>query len=325
MTLLDKRLTYAPREYPQAFSYWEQQQKSHWLHYEIAIGSDIHDFKIKLTDNERKVVGNILKSFVQMEIIVGEYWSSKVLRWFPKPEVAMMASTFSAMESIHTAAYSYLNESLGLDDFEAFLYEPTGKAKLDRLTEIPGSSVEEIALSLAIFSAFSEGVSLFSSFSILLNFSRFDKLKKIGEIIAFSVKDESLHSTAGCWLFRTLMKEFPDVFTDELKKKIYDAARTTIELEDNFIDMVFEGGPVEGMDPKDLKAFMRHRCNTKLVDLGLKTNWKNIDKECLARMAWFDSLSAGVMQQDFFAGRVSDYSKGVITFDNSIFDEDDLP
>ena len=193
MTLLDKRLTYAPREYPQAFSYWEQQQKSHWLHYEIAIGSDIHDFKIKLTDNERKVVGNILKSFVQMEIIVGEYWSSKVLSWFPKPEIAMMASTFSAMESIHAAAYFYLNESLGLDDCEAFLYEPTGKAKLDRLVEISGSSIEEIALSLAIFSAFSEGVSLFSSFSILLNFSRFDKLKKIGEIIAFSVKDELLH------------------------------------------------------------------------------------------------------------------------------------
>lgn len=212
--------------------------------------------------------------------------------------------------SIHAVSYAYLNQSLGLEDFSAFLQEPTAKAKIDRLITTKGKSKSEIALSLAIFSAFNEGVSLFSSFAVLLNFSRFNRLKGLGQIIAFSIKDETLHSSAGCWLFRTLIEEYPDIWTDELKKEIYEAARLTIELEDDFIDKAFELGPIEGLDPADLKVFIRHRANTKLIELGLKKNWKALSQEAFARMEWFDVLGAGVNHADFFSGRNSDYSKG---------------
>lgn len=314
MGLLNPRATYAPFEYDQAYRYWELQQQSHWLHTEIAMASDINDWKMNLTDAERNVIGHILKGFTQSEIFIGEYWSSMVSNWFKKPEIQMMSASFSSMESIHAVAYAYLNDSLGLSDFSAFLHEPTAKAKIDRLIITKGKKKEEIARSLAIFSAFNEGVNLFSSFAILLNFSRFNKMKGLGQIIAFSIKDESLHSEAGCWLFRTLISEYPDIWTDELKKDIYDAARTTIDLEDAFIDKAFELGPIEGLTPEDVKAFIRHRCNTKLEDLGLKKNWKNIDKETLERVSWFDVLSAGVSHSDFFASRVSDYSKGSVDF-----------
>jgi ribonucleotide reductase beta subunit family protein with ferritin-like domain len=135
---------------------------------------------------------------------------------------------------------------------------------------------------------------------------------------AVSITGNCLHSEAGCWLFRQLVAEFPDIWTDELKKDLYDAARLTVELEDNFIDKVFELGSIEGLDPKDLKTFIRHRCNTKLQDIGLKSNWKNLDKESLKRMEWFDTMSVGVSQQDFFAGRVDSYSRGNKDWD-SIF------
>ena len=228
----------------------------------------------------------------------------------------MMAATFSAFESIHAVSYAYLNQSLGLEDFDAFLHEPTAKAKIDKLITTKGKSKEEIARSLAIFSAFNEGVNLFSSFAVLLNFSRFNKLKGVGQIIAFSIKDESLHSDAGCWLFRTLVEEFPEVLTDTLKGEIYDAARLTVALEDDFIAKAFEVGSIEGIDLQDLKAFIRFRTNTKLNDLGLKKVWKNLDKEALQRMEWFDIMSAGVNHADFFAARVSDYArnKGAIEF-----------
>lgn len=314
MGLTTPRATYAPFEYEQAYKYWELQQQSHWLHTEIAMASDINDWKMNLTDAERNVIGNILKGFTQSEVFIQEYWSQMVGKWFKKPEVQMMAATFASMESIHAVAYAYLNQSLGLEDFSAFLHEPTAKAKIDRLIMTKGKSKEEIAKSLAIFSAFNEGVNLFSSFAVLLNFSRFNKMKGLGQIIAFSIKDESLHSEAGCWLFRTLISENPDMFSDELKKDLYDAARLTVELEDAFIDKAFELGPIEGLDPKDLKNFIRHRCNTKLEDLGLKKNWKNIDKESLERMSWFDIMSAGVSHADFFAQRVTDYSKGTVDF-----------
>lgn len=314
MTLIDPRVTYAPFEYEQAYKFWELQQQSHWLHTEIAMSSDINDWKLNLSISEKNVIGNILKSFTQSEIFIQEYWSQMVAKWFKKPEIQMMAATFSAFESIHAVSYAYLNQSLGLEDFSAFLHEPTAKAKIDRLITTKGKTKEEIAKSLAIFSGFNEGVNLFSSFAILLNFSRFNKMKGLGQIIAFSIKDESLHSEAGCWLFRTLISEFPDLWTDELKKEIYDAARLTIDLEDAFIDKTFELGDIEGLSAKDLKCFIRMRCNTKLNDLGLKQNWKNIDKDSLERMRWFDVLSTGVSQQDFFAGRVTDYSRGSIDF-----------
>jgi ribonucleoside-diphosphate reductase beta chain len=314
MGLMNPRPTYAPFEYEQAYKYWELQQQSHWLHTEIAMASDINDWKLNLTDAERNVIGQILKGFTQSEVFIGEYWSQMVAKWFKKPEIQMMSASFSSMESIHAVAYAYLNQSLGLEDFSAFLHEPTAKAKIDRLITTKGKSKEEIAKSLAIFSAFNEGVNLFSSFAVLLNFSRFNKMKGLGQIIAFSIKDESLHSEAGCWLFRTLISEYPEIWTDELKKDIYDAARLTVELEDNFIDKVFELGDPEGLTAKDMKNFIRHRANTKLTDLGLKTNWKNIDKDSLQRMSWFDIMSAGVSHADFFAQRVTDYSKGTIDF-----------
>jgi ribonucleoside-diphosphate reductase beta chain len=179
---------------------------------------------------------------------------------------------------------------------------------------------EEIARSLAIFSAFNEGVNLFSSFALLLNPSRFNKMKGLGQIIAFSIKDESLHAEAGCWLFRTLVSEYPEILTSELEESIYDAARLTIELEDAFIEKAFSLGSMEGIEEKDLKNFIRHRANTKLNDLGFKKLWKKIDKQALERMAWFDIMSAGVSHADFFAQRVTDYSKGTIDF-SGIFEK----
>lgn len=315
MALLDKRVVYAPFEYEQAYKYWEQQQQAHWLHTEISMASDINDWKLKLTESEKNVIGNVLKGFTQAEIFIEDYWANKISKWFKKPEIQMMANTFAAFESIHAVSYAYLNQSLGLEDFEAFLYEPTAKSKIERLINTPGKTKEEIAKSLAIFSAFNEGVNLFSSFAILMNFSQRNLLKGVGQIIAFSIRDESLHSEAGCWLFRTFISEYPEIWTDKLKDEIYEAARVTVELEDNFIDKSFEKGAIEGLDPKDLKNYIRARTNTKLVDLGLKTNWKNLDKDSLVRMNWFDYLSVGVEMTDFFAGRVTTYSKGSINWD----------
>jgi len=312
-SILTPRPTYAPFEYEQAYKYWELQQQSHWLHTEISMGPDINDWKTILSDTEKQVIGHILKGFTQSEVFIQEYWGQMVANWFKKPEIQMMAAAFSSFESIHAVSYAYLNQSLGLEDFDAFLQEPTAKAKIDRLITTKGKSKREIARSLAIFSAFNEGVNLFASFAILLNFSRFNKMKGLGQIISFSIKDESLHSEAGCWLFRTLVSENPEIMTETLKSEIYDAARLTVELENAFITKAFEFGPVEGLDVHDLKNFILFRTNTKLNDLSLDPLW-TIDKPALDRLAWFDVMSAGVSCADFFAQRVTDYSKGTMDF-----------
>lgn len=315
MGLLTSRIAFKPFLYPEYHELWLKAQQSHWLHTEVSMASDINDWKTKLSETEKQLIGHILKGFTISEIFIEDFWSAKVSRWFKHPEIQMLAHTFASFESIHANGYDYLNTSLGLEDYSAFLHDESTKAKIDRLMAVKGKSITEIAKALAIFSAFNEGVNLFSSFAILLNFTRFNKMKGMGQIISWSINDEQLHSQAGCMLFNELMKENPECFTDELKKDIYDAARLTIELEDNYIDKAFDLGEVEGLTKFQMKQFIRHRANIKLVEIGLKQNWKNLDKKAIDDMQWFNVLSSGVSHQDFFSGKVTDYSKSSIDWD----------
>lgn len=285
------------------------QQNNFWLPREVPMTQDKADFERNLTDSERLIIGQVLKSFTQTEIHINEYWSQNVSKWFPKPEIQMMCSTFSAFEAIHSEGYDYLNTELGLEDYDSFLQDKTALNKLNRLKKISGNSVAEIARSLAIFSAFTEGVSLYSSFAILANMSRLGLMKGVKNIIEWSQKDEEVHSKAGCWLFRTLISENPEVWTDELKKEIYEAARITVELEDDFIDKAFLLGTMRGLEAKDIKVFIRDRANKKLNELGLKNNWKNIDKESLKRMDWFYNISDALINADFFSSVSTEYSR----------------
>jgi len=313
--MLTPRPTYGPFEYPKYYDFFQKQQMAHWLPWEIQMASDINDWKMNLSETDRQVVGSILKGFTQTEIHVTDYWSNKVANWFKKPEIQMMANTFAGFESIHASGYSYLEESLGIQNYDAFLHEPTAKVKIDRLMETKRKTKHDIAMSLAIFSAFNEGVNLFSSFAVLMSFPQRNMLKGVGQIVSWSIRDEALHSQAGCSLFKDFIAENEDLWTDDFKKELYEAARLTVQLEDDFIDRAFQKGDLPNLTKSDLKNYIRYRCKTKLQDIGLKQNWKNLDKEALERLSWFDVLSSGVELQDFFAQKVSEYSKSTASFE----------
>jgi ribonucleoside-diphosphate reductase beta chain len=287
--------------------------------------SDLTDWNFNLNKTEKNIIGSILKGFAQTETVVNDYWSGLVTKWFRKPEIIMMATTFGAFETIHAEAYSLLNETLGLDNFDEFLEDEATMAKIQNLMNIRDSfqgeiDWHEVAKSLAIFSAFTEGVNLFSSFAILLSFKMRNKLKGVGQIVEWSIRDESLHSEAGCWLFRTLIQENPKLKTKELEAAINEAALLSLKLEIDFINKVYELGDLEGCSKYDLEHFIKNRVNTKLGDLGYKPIISNIDVTAVERMKWFDHLSAGKQHSDFFSTRVTNYSKGHIMFDESIFD-----
>jgi len=309
MNITEPRLWYKPFEYQQAFDFYKDQHRVHWLADEVPLASDLNDWKLKLTTSEKNLIGNILKSFAQTEVHVNDYWSTKVSMWFPKPEVQAMARVFADFESIHAEAYARLNEELGLDDFKAFLEDETSKAKIDRLVETPGESLEERALSLAIFSAFTEGVNLFSSFAILMSFQLRNLMKGTGQIVEWSVRDESLHSKAGCWLYKTLLSENPSLDTPELRNKIVEACDLSVKLEFDFIEKAFEMGDIEGLTKSQLKNFIKARANEKIIELGYNAIYNDIDPNLLKQIEWFGHLTSGKTHQDFFAGRVTNYSK----------------
>ena len=236
----------------------------------------------------------------------------------------MMGTTLGSSETIHAEAYSLLNEQLGLDDFAEFLEDETTMAKIEALMNVRDNhdgtpNWHERAKSLAIFSAFTEGVNLFSSFAVLLSFKMRNKLKGVGQIVEWSVRDESLHSDAGCWLFRTLMEENPKFKTKKLVKQIEEAAHLALELEFNFIDKAFEMGDLENLKKDELKNFIKHRVNTKMTDLGLDPiiPASEIDKGALKTMKWFDAVIAGKQHTDFFANRVTNYAKGHMDWSNA--------
>jgi len=314
--IIEPRNFYKPFEYQTAFDFYKDQHRAHWLADEVPLASDLNDWKLKLNDSEKNLIGNILKSFAQTEVHVNDYWSTKVSIWFPKPEIQAMARVFADFESIHAEAYARLNEELGLDDFRAFLEDETSKAKIERLIETPGTTLEEQALSLAIFSAFTEGVNLFSSFAVLMSFQLRNLMKGTGQIVEWSVRDESLHSKAGCWLFRTLLEERPDLNTDDLRDKIVEACELSVKLEFDFIDKAFEMGDIEGLTKEQLKNFIKARANEKMIELGYKPIYNDIDPNLLKQIEWFGHLTSGKTHQDFFAGRVTSYSKSTADWDD---------
>lgn len=305
------RVEYKPFEYPSYFvDGWMPQAQAFWLHSEIPMGGDVKDWNEKLTPEEKNLVGNILLGFAQTECAVSDYWTQKVVGWFPKHEIQQMAMMFGSQETIHAVAYSYLNETLGLDDFKAFLHEPATSARFENLMATDQDDDRSVARSLAIFSAFAEGVSLYSAFAVLYSFQMRNLLKGIGQQMKWSIRDESLHSRMGCKLFRDMCSENEQLLT-LCREDVVNAAEAMVKLEMNYIDKMFEMGDVEGIKAIDLKNFIKRRANEKLVELGYVDlgSYFPYNEVSANKLEWFYHLSGGVTHTDFFAMRPTDYSK----------------
>jgi len=311
MGLFDERIPYKPFEYPEYYNEgWLPQAQAFWLHTEIPMSGDIKDWNEKLKPAEKNLVGNILLGFAQTECAVSDYWTQRVVSWFPKHEIQQMAMIFGSQETIHAVAYSYLNETLGLENFEAFLQDKATMERFDNLISYDGNNTTGIARSIAIFSAFAEGVSLYSAFAVLYSFQLRNLLKGVGQQMKWSVRDESLHSKMGCQLFRHMCEEDPKLL-NKSKKDIFDAAETMLKAEEKYIDKMFELGDIENLKVYDLKQFIRKRLNEKIIELGYtnKRQYFEFDKESASSLDWFYHLTGGHTHTDFFAIRPTDYSK----------------
>ena len=319
MKLFQERVAYKPFEYPEYYTEgWLKQAQAFWLHTEIAMQSDVKDWKENLSASEKNLVGNILLGFAQTECAVSDYWTGMVTKWFPKHEIKQMAMMFGSQETIHAVAYSYLNESLGLEDFEAFLHDEATSAKFEMLMSTKADYTHEdlassadarldVATSLAIFSAFAEGVSLYSSFAVLYSFQMRNLLKGVGQQMKWSVRDESLHSRMGCKLFNHMCEEYPEL-RESSKFSIENAARYMVDMELKFIDKMFEMGDLENLKSSDLKEFIKQRANEKLKELGYNEIFV-VNQEQAGNLEWFYHLTGGHTHTDFFAIRSTDYSK----------------
>jgi len=304
--LLQKSQGYKPFQYPWAFDFWQRQQQIHWMPEEVPLGEDCKDWAGHLTDGERNLMTQIFRFFTQGDIEVADNYMDHYARIFKPVEIRMMMAAFSNMETVHIAAYALLLETIGMPEteFMAFMEYESMAAKHNYMQEFCTGSDEDIARSIAMFGGFTEGLQLFASFAMLMNFPRFNKMKGMGQIVTWSIRDESLHCEGMIKLFHTFARETGCV-TQSVKDDIIDCCKTVVDLEDKFIDLAFEMGPVEGMTDEDIKRYIRYIADWRLGQLGLPV----IYGESRHPLPWLTEILNGVEHANFFEARATEYSK----------------
>jgi ribonucleoside-diphosphate reductase beta chain len=311
MSLLEAKPIYKPFDYPWAYEAWHIQQKIHWLPEEVALADDVRDWKKNLSPGEKHLLTQIFRFFTQADIEVNNCYMKQYTQVFQPTEIQMMLSAFSNIETVHIAAYSYLLDTIGMPEteYQAFLKYKEMKDKYDYMQKFNVDTKKGIALTLAVFGAFTEGLQLFSSFAILLNFQRFNKMKGMGQIVTWSVRDETLHTNSIIRLFKTFIQENPEVWSEELRSELYEACATIVHFEDAFIDLAFEVGDIEGLTARQVKQYIRYIADRRLMQLGLKEIYM-ADKNPLP---WLDEILNGVEHANFFENRVTEYTKAATT------------
>ena len=311
--MTDDRTYFKPFNYPWAYEAWLKHEQSHWLHTEVPMAEDMKDWKKKLTKEEKTFLTQIFRFFTQGDIDVAGGYVKNYLPYFPQPEIRMMLTGFAAREALHIAAYSHLIETLGLPEttYNEFLEYEAMREKHDYIMDISSKNTtrENTATHIAVFSAFTEGMQLFSSFIMLLNFARHGKMKGMGQIITWSIVDETQHAESMIKLFRTYIEENREIWNDELKGKIYTIAERMVQLEDKFIDLAFGVNEMEGLSAEDVKKYIRYIADRRLISLGLKGVFK-VKKNPLP---WVEEMINAPTHTNFFENRATDYAKGALS------------
>ena len=311
--LTDERNYFKPFNYAWAYDAWLKHEQSHWLHTEVPMMEDVKDWKKKLTTEEKTFLTNIFRFFTQGDIDVAGGYVNNYLPYFPQPEVRMMLLGFAAREALHIAAYSHLIETLGLPEttYNEFLEYAEMREKHDYVLDISlkNSTKENTAAHIAVFSAFTEGMQLFSSFIMLLNFPRMGKMKGMGQIVTWSIVDETQHAENMIKLFRTYIEENKEIWNDELKGKIYTIAERMVELEDKFIELSFSLGGIEGLTQEEVKKYIRYIADRRLISLGLK----GVFKVKRNPLPWVEEMINAPTHTNFFENRATDYAKGALS------------
>ena len=300
--------TYKPMRYPWAFEAFKRQNQLHWMAEEIPMADDVNDWKNKLTDAERNLITHILRLFTQSDTDIGNAYIDEYMQRFKNNELRMMFLAFGNMEAIHQESYSHLLDTLGIPEVEysAFLEYKEMRDKHELIQSYRMDTHHNTALSMAVFAAFTEGLQLFASFAILMNFPRFNRLKGAGQIVTWSVRDEGLHVESIMKLFHAYLAEFGDqIDTVALEQDIRSACRQIVENEDRFIDLAFEMGPVQGLTADLMKVYVRWVANLRLGGLGMAPEFKVNENP----LPWLDEMLNAVEHASFFEARATEYSR----------------
>ncbi|WP_050632128.1 ribonucleotide-diphosphate reductase subunit beta [Bradyrhizobium viridifuturi] len=316
--LLDSTGSYDVDRYSWAYELWKRQQQTHWMGEEVPLGTDLKDWASeRVTANERALLTQIFRFFTQSDIEVGDNYLKRYIPIFQPLSVQMMMAAFTNMETVHIDAYALLLKTLGMPntEFEAFRGYAEMRAKADYMHEFGVDTVADVARTLAMFGAFTEGMALFASFAMLLNFPRHNKMNGMGQIISWSVRDESLHCEGMIKLFHEWHRETGAV-TRAVRDDVVDVAKTMVKLEENFVDLAFGMGKIEGMCPEQIHAYVRYVADWRLTQLRIapvfgffEAKESSFNQVKAHPLPWLVEILNGIEHANFFEQRATEYSK----------------
>ena len=294
----------------------------HWMGYEVSMQDDVRDWNEKLNESEKNLLTHLFRFFTQADVDVAAGYTSKFLPYFSgTPELAMMMASFAAREAVHIDAYALLLETVGMPEttYQQFHEYKAMKDKHDFVEQFGMDTPANVLKSLAVYSAFTEGMQLFASFVVLLNFSRFNKMKNMGNIVAWSIRDEDLHVDGMTRLFRECLNRHKASFEDPQERidfcnslvyEIEQAARKMVELEDAFIDLIFsDSKAIEGLTADEVKHYVRYIANKRWNQLGFRENLFTMAGK--NPLPWVDYMVNGEEHTNFFEAKGTVYSKAM--------------
>lgn len=317
-SLFKSRAAYKPFWFPWAYDYFVQSERMHWLTSEVPLNDDVKDWKTRLTASEKNLLTQIFRFFTQADVDVAAGYIDKYLPVFKPTEIRMAMTSIAAREAVHIQAYSTLIDEVGMPETEysAFMEYQAMREKHEYMFR-----TRTLPMDVAVFSAFGEGLQLFASFVILLNFTRFGKMKGMGQIVAWSIRDESLHVEFMMKVFQALKEEGypghwePDTrihfWGQEFKDHVMDVAYQMVEMEDAFIDLAFAQGGIEGLEAAEVKQYIRYIADKRLNQLGIDDMY-GINNNPLP---WVDVIVNGKEHTNFFENRATDYAAGAVKDD----------
>ena len=321
--IFEEQISRKPNLYPWTEQFIESMHNGFWTDKEFSFKSDVQQFKVKLTDQEKEIVVRTLSAIGQIEIAVKTFWA-KLGENLPHPALQDLGYVMANVEVIHNNAYERLLSVLGLEQvFEENLKLEWIQGRVKYLRKYTHKfykdSKKQYLYALILFTLFVENVSLFSQFYIINWFARFKNvLKDTDQQVKYTRNEETIHALVGIKIVNTIREEYPELFDSELEERILDEAREAFKSESKIVDWMINGIQEKGLNADILKEFIKNRINESLKQIGFKPAFE-VDKTLLEDTLWFEEELLGNNMTDFFHSRPVEYSKK-----NQSFSEDDL-
>jgi ribonucleoside-diphosphate reductase beta chain len=317
--IFDEQISRKPDNYPWTQDFIEAMHNGFWTHREFNFSSDVQDFRVNLTEQQKQIIVRALSTIGQLEISVKKFWA-KLGDNLPHPSLNDLGYTMAHVEVIHGDAYERLLEVLGIDDnFEKILELDIIKGRVNylrkHLHKFHQDNKKQFIYSLILFTLFVENIALFSQFYTISYFGRFlNLLKDTNKQVEYTSREENLHAMIGIKIINTIKQEYPELFDKELEDKIIHESKEAVRYECEIIDWIVNGYAEENLNSDLLKEFIKNRLNESLDQIGYEPVF-DIDQKLLSKTLWFDEQILGNNMTDFFHSRPVEYSKKALSFD----------